>query len=89
MDYRYRPQGVCAREITFEVENDVVKNVRFDGGCHGNAQGLAALLEGMSVDEAIRRLSGIRCGWKTTSCPDQLAQALRKTQPITNREAAV
>ena len=80
MTYRYRPHNVCSREITFDVEEDTIKNVKFTGGCNGNAQGLAALLEGMPVQEAIRRLAGIRCGLKTTSCPDQLAQALRQVQ---------
>ena len=78
MAYRYTTRGVCARAITFDLENGVVRNVRFEGGCSGNTQGVAALVEGMPAEEAIRRLAGIRCGFKPTSCPDQLAQALQK-----------
>ncbi len=74
----YRTKGVCSRQIEIDVENDTVAKVRFLGGCAGNTQGVAALIEGMTIDEAIRRLSGIRCGFKSTSCPDQLATALRE-----------
>ena len=76
--FSYTPSGVCSRQIDFEVEDDIIRSVRFSGGCAGNTQGVAALLVGMTVDEAIERLSGIRCGFKPTSCPDQLAQALRQ-----------
>lgn len=72
----YTPLGVCSRSIDFELENGIVKNVQFTGGCSGNTQGVAALIQGMSAEEAIRRLKGIRCGFKPTSCPDQLAKAL-------------
>lgn len=72
----YTPSGVCSRSIDFELENGIVKNVRFTGGCSGNTQGVAALIQGMPAEEAIRRLKGIRCGYKPTSCPDQLAKAL-------------
>lgn len=72
----YTPSGVCSRSIDFELENGIVKNVQFTGGCSGNTQGVAALIQGMSAEEAIRRLKGIRCGFKPTSCPDQLAKAL-------------
>lgn len=74
----YKTQGVCARSIEIDVENNVIRNVRFIGGCSGNTQGVAALLIGMTVDEAINRLSGLRCGFKPTSCPDQLATALKQ-----------
>ncbi|MBQ6946511.1 MAG: TIGR03905 family TSCPD domain-containing protein [Clostridia bacterium] len=74
----YNTRGVCSQKINFDVENGKVRNVSFLGGCHGNLQGIGALIEGMDVEEAIRRLSGIRCGFKNTSCPDQLAQALTK-----------
>lgn len=74
----YTPSGVCSRRIEFDIEDDRIRKVTFTGGCAGNTQGVAILLEGMSVDEAIQRLSGIRCGFKTTSCPDQVAQALTK-----------
>lgn len=72
----YTTKGVCSRQINIDIENGIVKKVVFNGGCHGNTQGVAALVAGMSVDEAISRLSGIRCGMKNTSCPDQLATAL-------------
>ena len=72
----YRTQGVCSRAIEIDIENDIISAVRFNGGCAGNTQGVAALIRGMSVTEAINRLSGIRCGFKSTSCPDQLSRAL-------------
>ena len=78
MAYQYRTKGVCSRSITFDIQDGIVAHVRFEGGCNGNTQGIAALVEGMPVEEAIRRLSGIRCGFKDTSCPDQLAIALRQ-----------
>ena len=74
----YKTQGVCSREIHFDVADNKVTNVQFVGGCSGNTQGVARLIEGMDVDEAIRRLDGIRCGFKPTSCPDQLARALKQ-----------
>ena len=80
MDYEYKTRGVCSRKINFSVEDGKVHNVSFEGGCNGNGKGVAALVEGMDVDEAIRRMEGIKCGMKNTSCPDQLAQALRQTQ---------
>lgn len=78
MAYHYRTKGVCSRSITFDIQDGVITHVQFEGGCNGNTQGIAALVEGMTVEEAIRRLSGIRCGYKDTSCPDQLASALRQ-----------
>lgn len=78
MTHTYTPRGVCSRRISFDLEDGIVKNVRFEGGCSGNTQGVARLVEGMAAQEAIRRLSGIRCGFKPTSCPDQLACALRR-----------
>jgi len=83
MAYQYRTKGVCSRNITFEVIEGKVTNVRFDGGCQGNTQGISRLVEGMTVEEAIRRMEGIQCGFKGTSCPDQLAKALKD---IANRE---
>ena len=74
--FHFSPKGVCSRGIDFELEDGVVRSVRFQGGCAGNTQGIAALVEGMTAEEAIKRLSGIRCGFKPTSCPDQLARAL-------------
>lgn len=80
MDFEYKTRGVCSRKITFSVEDGKVKNVAFEGGCNGNGKGVSALVEGMDVDEAIRRMRGIKCGMKDTSCPDQLAQALEQTK---------
>ena len=76
MQYSYKPYGVCARMITFDIEDNIVKNVKFSGGCSGNTQGLSALAEGMTAEDIINKLSGIRCGFKGTSCPDQLAKAV-------------
>ena len=70
----YKTKGVCSREINFEVEDNKVKNVQFVGGCSGNTQGVARLIDGMDIDEAISRIEGIQCGFRPTSCPDQLAQ---------------
>ena len=72
----YKTKGVCSREINFEVEDNKVKNVQFVGCCSGNKQGVARLNDGMDIDEAISRIEGIQCGFRPTSCPDQLAQAL-------------
>ena len=74
--FTYTTKGVCSRAIDISIEDGIIVEVRFVGGCHGNTQGVAALVKGYSVTEAIERLSGIRCGMKNTSCPDQLAQAL-------------
>ena len=75
---RYKTTGTCSSAIDFEVENGIVKEVKFIGGCSGNTQGVAALVKGMPVDEVISRLEGIKCGFKSTSCPDQLAKALKE-----------
>lgn len=74
---KYTPRGVCSRSMEIDVEDGVIQAVRVVGGCSGNLQGLSALLKGMSVEDAIARMDGIRCGMKPTSCPDQLAQALK------------
>lgn len=79
MKYQYTTKGTCSKLIEFEVEEGMVKNVNFLGGCHGNLQGIAALVEGMPVEEVIKRLDGIDCKGKGTSCPDQFAQALKAT----------
>ena len=76
MTYEFTPSGVCSQKITFELDGDTVKNVKFTGGCNGNLKGIGALVEGMKKDEVIEKLSGIRCGFKRTSRPDQLARAL-------------
>ncbi len=74
----YIPRGVCSRKIDIEIDDGIIKSVKYTGGCAGNTQGVAALIAGMSVEEAISRLSGIHCGFKPTSCPDQLANALKE-----------
>ncbi len=74
----YSPTGVCSRQICIDVEDGIIRKVVFTGGCSGNTQGIAALLEGMTVEDAIARLDGLRCGFRSTSCPDQLARALKK-----------
>ncbi len=80
MQYTYTPRGVCSRQILIDIDGDVIQNVQFIGGCNGNTQGIGALVKGMSVDEVIRRLENIHCGSRPTSCPDQLATALKKIQ---------
>ena len=74
----YKTQGVCSQKIDFDIEDGKVMNVRFYGGCNGNTQGVARLVEGMDVNEAIARMEGIQCGFMGTSCPDQLAKALKQ-----------
>ena len=76
--FTYTTKGVCSRSIDIVIEDDIITAVTYHGGCSGNTQGVAALVKGMKVDDAIERLSGIRCGFKSTSCPDQLATALRE-----------
>ena len=78
MTIEYTPRGVCSRKMTIEIEDGIIRSVQVDGGCSGNLQGISRLVEGMPVDEAISRMGGIRCGWKNTSCPDQMAQALKQ-----------
>ena len=78
MTFEYKPQGVCSRNLTFDIEDGIVKNVKFQGGCHGNLQGISRLVEGMKVEDVISRLEGIRCGNRWTSCPDQLCKALHE-----------
>lgn len=74
----YKTQGVCSREISFDVVDNKLKNVSFGGGCSGNTQGLSRLVEGMDIDDVISRTEGINCGFRPTSCPDQLARALKQ-----------
>ena len=76
MKHDFLPRGVCASHIEFELDGDIVKNISFRGGCNGNLKAIAALAEGMSVNDLKERLLGIKCGFKSTSCSDQLAQAL-------------
>lgn len=78
MQYEYTTKGTCSRSILFEIEDNKLKNVQYIGGCNGNLKGIGALVEGMDVDAVIARLEGISCGGKPTSCPDQLATALKQ-----------
>lgn len=78
MTYEVKTRGVCSRSIIIDVEDDIVRSVRFNGGCNGNTQGISKLVEGMNIDDIITRLQGINCSGRGTSCPDQLAQALMK-----------
>ena len=80
MTIQTRYLRVCSRAFTIQVEDGVIQSVQVIGGCHGNLQGISSLLRGMPVDEAVQRLEGIRCGGKATSCPDQIAQALKTAQ---------
>ena len=78
--FQYKTKGTCSQMITFDLEDNKVKNVQFYGGCNGNLKGIAALVEGMDADEIIARVEGVKCGMKKTSCPDQLAQALKEAK---------
>ena len=78
MQYEYKTKGTCSQRIFFEIEEGKLKNVQFLGGCNGNLKGICSLVEGMDVQEVIRRVEGIKCGMKPTSCPDQLATALKE-----------
>ena len=77
MTYTYRPRGVCSQLMEIELDGRTIRSVKVTGGCDGNLKGISRLLEGMDADEAIRRMEGVRCGFKPTSCPDQLAKALK------------
>ena len=76
MTYEYKTKGTCSSRITFDLDGDVVRNVKFTGGCNGNLKGIGALVKGMKPEDVIARCKGIKCGFKPTSCPDQLARAL-------------
>ena len=78
MEYRFMPSGVCSREMIIETDGDIIKKVNIIGGCHGNTQGVSRLVEGMKIDDVIKKLKGIHCGNKGTSCPDQLTKALEE-----------
>lgn len=78
MIYQYEPKGVCSMQMNIEVEDEIIKNVEIIGGCAGNTKGVSALVEGMNINEAIKRLRGIDCRGRGTSCPDQLAIALER-----------
>ena len=78
MDFKFYPQGTCSSQIDFEIdEQGILRDVQFTGGCHGNLQGISVLVRGMRAEDVVAKLQGIRCGYKNTSCPDQLATALR------------
>ena len=78
MEYRYKPEGVCSREMIIEIDGDIVKKLTIVGGCAGNTAGISKLVEGMRIKDVIERLKGIQCGYKGTSCPDQLSKALEE-----------
>ena len=78
MEHIYRPRGVCSREMRVEVEGGIIRRVEVIGGCNGNLKGISRLLVGMRAEDAIEKLEGVRCGFKPTSCPDQLSKALRE-----------
>ena len=80
MQFTYKTKGTCSQMITFDVNDNIVTNVQFFGGCNGNLKGIAKLVEGMNIDEVIARIEGVKCGMKSTSCPDQLAQALKASK---------
>lgn len=80
MKFSYKTKGTCSYQINFSINGDIVNDVEFVGGCNGNTKGIAALVEGMKVDEVIKRLSSIKCGMKSTSCPDQLSLALQQAK---------
>lgn len=78
MRYQYKTSGTCSTNIAFDIEDNIIKNVQFTGGCNGNLKALSALVDGMTVEEIEKKLHGITCGWKSTSCSDQLSRAVRK-----------
>lgn len=78
MTYTYTPKGVCSRRMTVELEDGIIRSVQVEGGCNGNLQGISRLVVGMTAQDAIERMKGIRCGFRPTSCPDQLSQALEQ-----------
>ncbi len=80
MEFTYKTRGVCSQMIRFDVTDNKVSNVQFFGGCNGNLKGIASLVDGMDIDEVITRIEGTKCGMKSTSCPDQLAQALKQAK---------
>jgi len=76
MEYRYTPKGVCSKEMIFDIEDNIVKDLKVIGGCNGNLKGISSLIKGMDIDTIINKLKGIKCNFKDTSCPDQIAMAL-------------
>ncbi len=80
MKFTYAPKGICARQINVEIENDIIKNVEFIGGCNGNTKGISAIVKNMHIDDVISKFNGITCANKPSSCPDQLAKALQEAK---------
>ena len=80
MQFEYRTKGTCSQRIIFDIEDNILKNVQFIGGCNGNLKGISSLVEGMNIDDVIAKVEGISCGFKYTSCPDQLAKALKEAK---------
>ncbi len=78
MEYRYKPSGVCSREFVFDIKDDIIQKLDVVGGCSGNLQGISKLLVGMNINDVVERIKGLKCGMKSTSCPDQIALALQK-----------
>ena len=78
MQYEYKTKGTCSQRILFEIEDGIIQNVQFIGGCNGNLQGISKLVEGMKAEDVVEKIQGIHCGMKPTSCPDQLATAIKE-----------
>lgn len=87
MTYTYKTKGTCSQEIRIELEDDIVKSIQIIGGCNGNLKGISALVQGMKVNDVIQKLSGIRCGSKPTSCPDQISRALKEASQLQTEQA--
>ena len=85
MEYKFKPSGVCSREMIIDLDGDIIKSVKIVGGCAGNTVGVSRLIEGMKIDEAIKRLKGNPCGFRSTSCPDQLSIALQEAKNNMNK----
>lgn len=84
MEYRYKPNGVCSLEMIFDIDdNNIIQDLKVIGGCNGNLKGISQLIKNMNIDDVIKKLSGITCGYRNTSCPDQISKALLKYK---NRE---
>ncbi|MDD5886556.1 MAG: TIGR03905 family TSCPD domain-containing protein [Oscillospiraceae bacterium] len=86
MRYSYQTQGTCSQQIDFDLDGDTVRNIDFYGGCNGNLKGISILCDGMTVDEIEDKLKGVQCGYKPTSCPDQLARAVRAAYDMSQKE---
>lgn len=82
MEYIYKPQGVCSTEMIFEIENNIIKSLKVINGCNGNLKGISELVKGMNIDDVIAKLKGIQCGFRPTSCPDQIARALEEYKGV-------